>query len=94
LLTGIAAKLAGVKALPDILSAVLLTVVLSAAPSNVYSGSRIIFALVASKSAPSFMSYMTRRGIPIPALCLTSAFNILGFMNLSNNGDEVFNLVP
>ena len=45
----IVAKLAGVKVLPDIINAVLLTAVLSAANSNVYSGSRILVALANEK---------------------------------------------
>ncbi|KAF2802061.1 histidine permease [Mytilinidion resinicola] len=87
----IAAKLAGVKALPDIINAILLTVVLSAALSNVYSGSRILIALADSSSAPACLSKTNRRGVPIYAVAFTSAFGLLGFMNLSNNGGEVFN---
>ena len=41
----IAAQLAGVQVLPHIINAVLLTAVLSAASSNVYSGSRILVGL-------------------------------------------------
>ncbi|KAK8092687.1 amino acid permease/ SLC12A domain-containing protein [Apiospora kogelbergensis] len=49
----IVAKLAGVKVLPDIINAVLLTAVLSAANSNVYSGSRILVALANENHAPA-----------------------------------------
>ncbi|KAF2001326.1 histidine permease [Amniculicola lignicola CBS 123094] len=87
----IAAQLAGVKALPDIINAVLLTVVLSAASSNVYSGSRILVGLAEEKCGPRFMLKTSRRGVPYVAVSITSAMGLLAYMNLSSNGGEVFN---
>lgn len=86
----IAAKLAGVKVLPDIINAVLLTVVLSAANSNVYCGSRIVVGLATERCAPSFFKKTTRGGVPILAVLFTSSIGFLGFLNLSNNGGTVF----
>jgi amino acid transporter len=86
----IAAKLAGVNALPDIINAVLLTVVLSAANSNVYSGSRILVGLAEQNSAPKILTRTTKGGVPYIAVASTSAFGLLGFMNESSNGGEVF----
>lgn len=88
----IAVTLAGVDSLAHIINAVLLTVVLSAANSNVYSGSRIIVGLAAqSKCAPALFKRTTKHGVPIFAVMLTSAFGLLGFLNLSNDGTVVFN---
>jgi amino acid transporter len=87
----IAAKLAGIKVLPSIINAVLLTAVLSAANSNVYSGSRIVLALSRESLAPAFFQRISAGGVPYYAVALTSAFGLLGFMNLSNNGGTVFN---
>ncbi|KAF2115420.1 histidine permease [Lophiotrema nucula] len=87
----IAAQLAGVKVLPDIINAVLLTVVLSAASSNVYSGSRILVGLAEERCAPRFFTRATHRGVPYIAVAFTSAFGLLAFMNLSDNGGQVFN---
>ena len=86
----ISAKLAGVKALPDIINAVLLTVVLSAANSNVYSGSRILVGLAQERSAPKLFLRTTKGGIPYVAVSVTAAFGLLGFMNESANGGQVF----
>ena len=86
----IAAKLAGIDALPDIINAVLLTVVLSAANSNVYSGSRILVGLADQRSAPKILTRTTKGGVPYVAVAFTSAFGLLGFMNESNNGGTVF----
>ncbi|KMP08726.1 amino-acid permease inda1 [Coccidioides immitis RMSCC 2394] len=86
----IAVKLAGVKTLPGLINAVLLTVVLSAANSNVYSGSRIAVGLAQVGSAPRFLGKTTSRGVPIWSVLFTSALGLLGFLNLSNDGSVVF----
>ena len=86
----IAANLAGVQALPGIINAVLLTVVLSAANSNVYSGSRILVGLAQESLAPRILTKTTKGGVPWVAVAFTSAFGLLGFMNESQNGGQVF----
>ncbi|KAG9590435.1 amino acid permease, partial [Aureobasidium melanogenum] len=87
----IAANLAGVKVLPGLINAVLLCVVLSAANSNVYSGSRILVGLSEQGSAPKWLGRTTARGVPYYAVAITAAFGLLGFMNESNSGGKVFN---
>ncbi|GAQ09012.1 arginine permease [Aspergillus lentulus] len=87
----IAARLAGVKVLPDIINAVLLTVVLSAANSNVYSGSRILIGLAQEGFAPRCFKRTSKKGVPYYSVAFTSAFGLLGFMNVSNAGSTVFN---
>ncbi|KAK8058626.1 hypothetical protein PG994_009074 [Apiospora phragmitis] len=86
----IAAKLAGVKVLPDIINAVLLTAVLSAANSNVYSGSRILVALTNEGHAPAFIRRTNKIGTPYVAVGITSAIGLLAYMNLSESGGDVF----
>ncbi|KAK0705187.1 amino acid permease/ SLC12A domain-containing protein [Lasiosphaeris hirsuta] len=87
----IAAKRAGVKILPDIINTVLLTAVLSAANSNVYSGSRILVALADEGQAPAIFKKTDARGIPTFSVALTAAFGLLAFLNLSSEGGRVFN---
>lgn len=86
----IAARLAGIKALPSIINAVLLTVVLSAANSNVYSGSRIIIGLAQEGFAPRFFKKTTKGGVPYFAVGFTALFGLLGFLNVSDSGSTVF----
>ncbi|KAJ5263693.1 hypothetical protein N7478_011298 [Penicillium angulare] len=86
----IAARLAGVKVLPSIINAVLLTVVLSAANSNVYSGSRIIIGLAQEGFAPRFFKKTTKGGVPYFAVLFTALFGLLGFLNVSDSGATVF----
>jgi len=87
----VAANLAGVSVLPDIINGVLFTVVLSAANSNVYSGSRILVGLANEGSAPKFLTKVNRWGVPYNAVTFTAAFGLLGFLNESSSGGEVFN---
>ncbi|KAK6395443.1 hypothetical protein LTR65_000914 [Meristemomyces frigidus] len=86
----IAAELAGVKTLPGLINAVLLCVVLSAANSNVYSGSRVLVGLAQVGSAPKIFTRTTTTGVPYVAVAFTAAFGLLGFMNESANGGQVF----
>ncbi|KAK0631101.1 amino acid permease/ SLC12A domain-containing protein [Bombardia bombarda] len=87
----IAVQRAGVRHLPGILNAVLLFVVLSAANSNVYSGSRILVGLANDGSAPRILGRSTTSGVPIYAVCFTAAIGLLAFLNLSASAAEVFN---
>jgi amino acid transporter len=87
----IAAQLAGVQVLPHIINAILLTVVLSAASSNVYSGSRVLVGLSEEHCAPHFLQRTSKKGVPYIAVSITAAFGLLAYMNLSESGTEVFN---
>ncbi|EAL86439.1 hypothetical protein KXW98_006498 [Aspergillus fumigatus] len=87
----IAANLAGVQVLPGLINAVLLTVVLSAANSNVYSGSRVLLGLAREGFAPQWFAKVTQRGVPYISVAFTAAFGLLGFLNLSESGGKVFN---
>ncbi|KAM7214002.1 Amino acid permease/ SLC12A domain containing protein [Rhypophila decipiens] len=87
----IAVQRAGVPHLPGILNAILLTVVLSAANSNVYSGSRILVGLANDGSAPAILAKTTAQGVPIYAVLFTAAFGLLAFLNVKENAAVVFN---
>lgn len=87
----IAANLAGVKVLPGLINGVLLTVVISAANSNVYSGSRILVGLATSNLAPKYIGRTNRHGVPYVAVLITSSVGLLAFLNLSDSAGTVFN---
>ncbi|KAK0660364.1 Arginine permease [Lasiodiplodia hormozganensis] len=86
----IAAKLAGIPVIPGLINGVLLTVVLSAANANVYSGSRMIIGLADAGCAPKFFAKTTKQGVPYWSVAFTAAFGLLAFMNVSSSGGEVF----
>ncbi|KAK5989812.1 Arginine permease CAN1 [Cladobotryum mycophilum] len=87
----IVAQLAGVRVLPSIINAVLLTAVLSAANSDIYSSSRILVSMAEVGHAPSFIARTNKLGTPIYAVGICAAFGLLAFLNLSANGTVVFN---
>lgn len=86
----IAAQLAGVSTLPGLINAILLCVVLSAANSNVYSGSRILVGLATEGLGPKILMRTTNNGVPYVAVAFTAAFGLLGFLNESSTGSTVF----
>jgi amino acid transporter len=86
----IAANLAGVSGVADVINAVLLLTVLSAANSNVYSGSRILVGLANDGAAPEIFKRTSKTGVPYVAVAFTAAFGLLGFLNLGGNGSTVF----
>ncbi|QSZ31462.1 hypothetical protein DSL72_001027 [Monilinia vaccinii-corymbosi] len=86
----IAAKLAGIKTLPGLINAVLLFVVLSAANSNVYSGSRILVGLAEGHCAPRIFLTTSHSGVPYYAVAFSAAFGLLAFMNESEGGGTAF----
>lgn len=87
----IAARLAGVSVLPDIINGVLFTVVLSAANSNVFSGSRVLVGLANEGFAPQSFKKTSKKGVPYYSVACTAVFGLLGFMNESSDGGVVFN---
>ncbi|KAF4978215.1 hypothetical protein FZEAL_5376 [Fusarium zealandicum] len=86
----IVAQLAGVPVLPSILNAVLLTAVLTAANSDVYSSSRILISLADSGHAPAFLKKTNRFGTPYYAVGVCAMVGFLSFLNLSTDGAVVF----
>lgn len=87
----VAMKNSGTNVLPDIFNAVILMAVVSAANSNVYSGSRVLYGLAQSSTAPKVFLRTTPQGIPYVAVLFTACFGALAYLVLSNSGNTVFN---
>lgn len=81
----------GTKILPDIFNAVILMAIISAANSNVYSGSRILYGMGQAGAAPKVFTRTTKHGIPYVAIFSTAAVGALGYLLLSKGGTTVFN---
>ncbi|OAV99426.1 hypothetical protein PTTG_04513 [Puccinia triticina 1-1 BBBD Race 1] len=86
----IAIKSAGISVLPDIVNVVILTAVFSAANSDLYAGSRILFGLSSDRMAPKIFSHCTGQGIPVAGIALTAVFGLLAYMNVATSGGTVF----
>ncbi|KAI8135711.1 hypothetical protein DUD61_000641 [Geotrichum candidum] len=81
----------GTKILPSIFNAVILTTIISAGNSNVYIGSRLLYALALGGVAPKFFLKTTRSGVPWTGVVSTCALGLLAFMVLSQGSNTVFN---
>lgn len=87
----IAIKAAGIKALPSIINACLLTSAWSAASSDLYTSSRALYGLALGNKAPKIFARTTRKGLPWVSLILCSLFGALAYMSLQSTAGNVFN---
>ncbi|RYL95059.1 amino acid permease [Sporolactobacillus sp. THM7-4] len=79
---------AGLAVAASMMNAVILTAVLSAGNSGLYASTRILYALAREGKAPKFLAHVSRKGIPVWSLVITSAFGFLAFL-ASGFGDGV-----
>lgn len=77
----VAAVLAGVNTLPNIINVCLLIFTFSAANSDLYIATRTLYALSMEGNAPRIFSRTNSHGIPIYALAASSAFNLIAFIS-------------
>lgn len=87
----IAITQSGIKTLPSIINACLLTSAWSAASSDLYTSSRALYGLAVNGQAPKMFTKVNRYGLPWVAVCAGIAFSFLSFMSAgSGNAGEVF----
>ncbi|EIW86545.1 amino acid permease [Coniophora puteana RWD-64-598 SS2] len=87
----IAIEIAGIKALPSIINASLLTAATSAASSDIYTSSRALFGLAAAGNAPKIFLRVTKNGMPWVSVTFCSLFVVLAYMSLgSGSAGQVF----
>lgn len=86
----VAIQLASIPALPGIVNGCILLFVFSAANSDLYIATRTIYGLAREGKAPRILARTDRKGVPIYALALSSAFALLAFMNVSDDSKTVF----
>ncbi|PLB52536.1 dicarboxylic amino acid permease [Aspergillus steynii IBT 23096] len=86
----IAIQLAGIGVLPDIMNAVLLIFVISAANTDVYVGTRTLYSLARDGQAPRIFMRTTKRGVPVYGVAAMSLFCLLAYMNVAESSSTVF----
>lgn len=86
----IAIDRAGIKGLPHIINAVILTSASSSGNAFLYTGSRYLFAMAQIGQAPRFLLKCTKRGVPVYCVGITAAFSLLTFMTVSAGSADVF----
>jgi len=86
----IAIKRSGIKTLPGIINACLLTSAWSAASSDLYTSSRALYGLAIAGNAPAIFKKTLRNGLPVTALVASSCFALLAFMGVHAGSGKVF----
>jgi len=87
----IAIRRAGIKALPSIINAALLTSAWSAASSDLYTSSRALYGLASAGNAPKIFLKTTSKGLPYVSIIFCAAFALLAYMGVSSGSAKVFN---
>ncbi len=65
----------------SVMNAVILTAILSAGNSGLYVSSRMLYSLALEGRAPKIFAKVNSRGIPMPALLMTAAIGLFGFVS-------------
>lgn len=86
----IAIERAGIKVLPHIINAVVLTSALSAANLGIIGASRALYALASVKQAPKIFLRTNKKGMPYVGVIFCAAFIPLAFMSSSSAASTVF----
>ncbi|CCH43943.1 Arginine permease [Wickerhamomyces ciferrii] len=87
----IAIQNSGTPILPHIFNAVILMTIVSAANSNIYISSRILYSIAQNGLAPKLFKSTNKYGVPIVGVFSTASVGFLGFMVVSNDAWTVFN---
>ncbi|KAJ5221725.1 amino acid permease [Penicillium citrinum] len=86
----IAANRAGIKVVPHIINAIVLTSAWSSGNSTLLSGSRILFGLAREGQAPKFLARTNRWGVPYMGIIAIGVWMALGYMSVSATAAMVF----
>ncbi|KAI0358696.1 amino acid permease [Trametes cingulata] len=86
----IAISNAGIRVLPSIINAAILTSAWSAANSDLYSSSRALYGLALNGHAPRVFLKVTRHGLPWVSVAACGSIGLLSYMGLSSGSGRVF----
>lgn len=86
----IVASAAGIKAIPSIVNAVVITSAWSSSNQALLSGTRVLYGLAIKGQAPKVFLRTTSWGVPYVCVCFNTCFMFLAFMALSNSAMTVF----
>ncbi|KAK0541628.1 hypothetical protein OC844_008028, partial [Tilletia horrida] len=86
----IAIRAAGIKGLPSVINAALVTSATSAASSDLYTSSRALYSLALAGNAPRIFAKTLKNGLPFPALVVSALFSGLAYLSVSEGSGKVF----
>ncbi|PYH42924.1 amino acid transporter [Aspergillus saccharolyticus JOP 1030-1] len=87
----IAAADAGIKVVPSIINAVVLTSAWSSSNQSILAGTRTLYGLALKGHAPKIFLRTTRHGVPYMCAALQIAVSCLAYLSCSNGAYTVFN---
>ncbi|KAJ9149358.1 Proline-specific permease [Pleurostoma richardsiae] len=76
----------GIKVLPSIINAVILTSASSSANAFLYTGSRYLYALAQNRQAPKIFLTCSKRGVPWIATLTTACVGLLTYLSAGSGG--------
>jgi yeast amino acid transporter len=79
---------AGISGLPSVMNVVIMIAV---GNSSIYGSSRTLAALAEQRQAPRFLAYIDRKGRPLFAILIASAFGYLAYLAASEKQGDAFN---
>ncbi|KIV81477.1 hypothetical protein PV11_03662 [Exophiala sideris] len=86
----IAASAAGLRGVPSVVNAIVITSAWSSSNQALLSGTRVLYGLALKKQAPAIFLRTTPWGAPYVCVLFFSAFMFLSFMSLSDGALTVF----
>lgn len=86
----IAASAAGIKAIPSVVNAVVITSAWSSSNQALLSGTRVLYGLALKGQAPKVFLRTTSWGVPYVCVLLQTLFMFMAFMSLSDGALTVF----
>src|SRR5258708_32565499 len=81
---------AGIKGLPSVINAALITSAWSAASSDLYTSSRALYGLALSGNAPRIFARTSRSGLPYISVIFCASFCGLAYMGVAGSSANVF----
>lgn len=85
-------KNAGISWAASLMNAVILSAVLSAGNSSLYTGSRMLYAMAKSGSIPKVFGSANGRGIPVFAILATAAIAVLAFFSSMVGEGKIYSI--
>ncbi|KAF8123869.1 amino acid permease [Boletus edulis] len=86
----IAINQAGIKGLPSVVNAAILSSAWSASSGDLYIASRGLYGLAASRSAPKIFLRTSRSGLPYVSVAFCACFSVLAYLAIGNSSGMVF----
>lgn len=79
----------GIRVLPDVTNALMVTSIFSAGNAYVYCGMRTLYGLALEGQAPAFLKTCSKSGIPYYCFAVTMCFTLLSLLAISNSSAQV-----